>query len=164
MSWSPVTDQVLVPGRNNPGPERPDSLGRSSAGKDLGDLVATKLTMSQHCTLVAKPQQEPRCQQAAAFSMGAVSRNINGNIPPLALSAQHLCTPRHPTPWNTHSSACHASWQVNLSLHSWTVHKALWPAPGVLNPVHSSHQSDTVLCLGQVFAQKQYAFPPHFSL
>lgn len=47
-----------------------DLQGRSSARKDqLGDPAATKLTMSQHCTLVAQAQQEPRSQQATAFSM-----------------------------------------------------------------------------------------------
>lgn len=74
--------QVLLPGRNNPLQRSTKDLtdwdtalhGRTSARKNLlGDVVATKLTMSQHCTLVAQAQQEPQSQQAAAFSMGAVS-------------------------------------------------------------------------------------------
>lgn len=127
MKSSNREHQVLLPGRHNPlhtSTKGLDSLGCSSGGKDLGDLVATKLTMSQHCTLVAKAQQEPRCQQAAAFSMGAVPMGTwNGKIP-----LHSTCVLQHPTAGNAHSSACHAVWQVSLSLLSWTEHKALWPA------------------------------------
>lgn len=97
MKSSNREHQVLLPGRHNPlhtSTKGLDSLGCSSAGKDLGDLGATKLTMSQHCTLVAKAQQEPRCQQAAALSMGAVSMEYSMGTflctAPVHSSTQHL--------------------------------------------------------------------------